>query len=347
MSTLPGVTFVFHEDEKYYPSSADFFLKHSHLYDAKKHRPIKFDPSSKDVYDSTKGYASKTHDIYIKVNDNFDVPDQVDNSLKTGFKDNLGNVPIYFYKHETVTHSYINYIVFYPYNGSYNILGIERTGQHWGDIEHLTFETDKATGALTRVFFAAHGAEDGKWVPVNEIEKDASGNFLIYIAVNGHGFYPSIGEYYRVGGMANDVVSDKGLRFTPTPGQFNQILDHNDPNYVKETMGWAHFQGVWGQDGISSLIDKGWYNKVDPLVTYPPKLVNSTWMFVRDWGVYIILFILAVIVVILGNSITYRLPEKELFKMEVSYIGAFALGALGASGTILGGKKIKKLISTI
>eukprot|EP00892_Ulva_mutabilis_P005234 jgi/Ulvmu1/3082/UM015_0122.1 len=108
----------------------------------------------------------------------------------------------------------LNYMFLFAHSGAYIIFGQE-TGAHDGDWEHITVRADPYTGALIAVYYSAHRHGDGTWVPARKVPFDqASGRLVAFCAVNGHGMHPQSGRTLRVFGLANDVTSAAGRRWS-------------------------------------------------------------------------------------------------------------------------------------
>ncbi|KXZ46481.1 hypothetical protein GPECTOR_43g917 [Gonium pectorale] len=112
----------------------------------------------------------------------------------------------------------INYITYYAYNGHYDLpagLPLFRTGHHVGDWEHLTVRLDAATLELQGVWYNAHRNIEGEWVPARRVPRSPCGRILGYVAINGHGVYPTCGTIPRLFFLANDRTSSRGPVWNP------------------------------------------------------------------------------------------------------------------------------------
>ena len=280
---LPKIKFIFHSQEKYYPCSFEYFNQNSTLYDVTN----KVDIGKKTLQELSTIDCIGNRDNYIlKINKNEDI--------KKGFYNKISDIPVYYYirKYPNNPNTYISLALFYIYNGPYNILNIEKSGYHYGDLEHITFEYDPSN-TLKRVYFGAHGDGDGKWIDYKDLEME-NGFLNVYIAVNGHGFYYKSGTYFRTYGLANDETDSKGLTFIP---QIFVSLDNED----RSKNGLAYFCGLLGDEiGTSSFITKGWFKNIDKQENPPPLIDNNKYLIIKYTILIIILSILYYI-----NKISY------------------------------------------
>ena len=259
-----------HSNERYFPASIDWLLNYSTLVDFNKKTKI-VKPTQRDLYESAKSYN------FARVADG----DVVLSFPPETFKGQqpLSDVPCYALYKEMNDKIYITYIFIFPFNGNYEIAGLVGLGSHPGDMEHMTVECSKS-GVIERIFYAAHGYKDGRWVPAQDVEFE-NGHPVCFMAVSGHGLYPKAGQAFRFGGFANDYM-DRGFRWAP---KVDLLLDKDDPNFNIDKMGWSVFNGRFGGDadkpnteGITSLPDKPWYSAVDNVneENYkPPKIIDE------------------------------------------------------------------------
>ena len=249
----PKFKFYFHPSEKYFPSSFNYFVENSQLIiDNKNYGTI---PQT----DLPNISCPSNLDTYLKASDD----------IKEGIKSlDFSKIPIYYFDRTYGEFNYRTFLLFYPYNGDYNLI-LTKVGAHWGDIERFTIEYNKS-GDTTRIYFGAHGDKDGRWVEFDQVEKEDD-HIILYVAKEGHGFYPKSGMYFRYFGLANDITSRGGKTFIP------QVF-LNIPSYQETAdlskVGLAYFCGKIGEDGIDSLVNKGWFYNPEVSVN-PPPLINS------------------------------------------------------------------------
>lgn len=182
-------------------------------------------------------------------------------------KNGIIQAPYYAIYVEQGKHAYIQYYFLYGYNGTYKIAGVGpvsySTGEHAMDLEHLTLQFDKETvhakkPHLTRIGFLAHGSGEGKWIKAHDPKLEYNGNHIVaYAAENGHGLYPEEGIYARIFGRANDKTSKDILW---KPAGIIRLRGTNDPLFNPKTMGWVAYPGDLGNEGVSSIGDKAYFN---------------------------------------------------------------------------------------
>lgn len=259
----------FHSDEKYFPCNADYFVKNSHL--------IKNNKTIDTEMNQTK--LSKIEP------DNKTFIQPINDTIIYGFNHNYQDAPLYYFvRDDTIKNKiFIYFFLFFAYNGSYNILNIAEVGSHYNDVEHFTYQIDKNTGVLERIFFSAHGSDEGIWRNENEIEFIKENNMddlelpkrpVLYCAKNGHGFYYKPGCIFRFFGFANDLTN-KGHKYS----DFNYIkIDKpEDKDFNPELYGWFYSNIRMGFDGTKDIYkrkylleeDKGAsFQKLIPLSVY-------------------------------------------------------------------------------
>lgn len=250
----------FKKDEKYFPIDVEFYLKNGKLID--NNQEISLNPTIKDLYNYSQ---SKYPNLIGLTNIFISLPDQ----YLVGLKDL--SAPVYCFYKETENTIDLYYCILYAYNEGKNILKLVRSGDHEGDLEVLIVELDKTSLNINRLYLGAHGTEDGRWVKKNEIEFEDN-HPILYVAKGGHGMYGKAGFAFRYGGLANDFFS-KDIKWKPIP-LILRLKDQNGFNIERD--GWIYFAGRWGDDGISSIADKGWFdNKPDPSILKPPPVFNT------------------------------------------------------------------------
>lgn len=82
-------------------------------------------------------------------------------------------------------------------------------GYHVGDREKVILLMHN--NVIEHVYFKAHHAGQGMWLPWNLCNKDSDGNLIAYVARGSHAFYPNHETYIRIFGFANDQCSSNGL----------------------------------------------------------------------------------------------------------------------------------------
>lgn len=234
----------FHKDEKYFPCDADYFVKNSHLINKNK------------VVDSVMNQTKLYHLKEDK--DTFIQPFNSD--VIFGYIHNYQDAPLYYYVRDDtqLNKLYIYFFLFFSYNGSYNILNISDVGQHYSDVEHFTYEINKTSGELERIFFSAHGSDEGIWKYNKDIEfVNENGNKrpVLYCAKHGHGFYPKSGCAVRFFGFANDLTN-KGYKYD----NYNmlRILKPENKDFDTEKYGWFYSNVKFGFDGTTQIYKRNY-----------------------------------------------------------------------------------------
>lgn len=253
----------FHSDEKYFPCNADYFVKNSYL--------IKNNKIVDNKMTQTKlSMIQENNDTFIQ---------PINDTIIYGFNYNYEDAPLYYFiRHEPLTNKlFIYFFLFFAYNGSYNILNIANIGQHYNDVEHFTYQIDLNTNKLERIFFSAHGKNEGIWKDYNQIEfelKDTKERPILYCAKNSHGFYYKNGCIFRFFGFANDLTN-KGYKYS----DYNYIHIHKpeEQNFNPELYGWFYSNIRMGFDGTKNIYkrnflineDNGaYYQKIIPELIY-------------------------------------------------------------------------------
>lgn len=111
----------------------------------------------------------------------------------------------------------VTYLVYYKVNeGYYGGLA----GMHYGDWEHVTVELDDRTFAPRRMYYAAHGKKEGRWVVWRNVGKcKVTGRPFVYVSTRSNASYPEAGMYPRIFGLANDFTKH-GYRYAPAYTQW-------------------------------------------------------------------------------------------------------------------------------
>lgn len=295
----------FHKDEKYFPCNADFFVKKSNL--IKNNKIFDTNMTQTKLYNYSKKYNEND------LNEMFIQP--IDENVKYGYRYNYNDSPLYYYIRIENEKIYIYFFLFYGYNGSYNILYIDETGQHYNDVEHFTYEIDIKTQKLERIFFSNHGKNDGIWKNINDVEMDKieKERPVLYIAKNGHGFYPKIGSIFRVYGLANDLT-DKGYRFSDY--EYIQILNENDKQFNSEIHGWFYSKIRFGIDGTKDIFLRDYLKKEEEGKNIQLVIPEYIYDIVP---IIVILFLLFIVISVLEKYMSYISISKRFVYLVFVY----------------------------
>lgn len=183
--------------------------------------------------------------------------------VKAGFepihrgRPDVDRVPVYTNHYEADGKHYINYITCFSYNRPFRVLRFFRVGEHWCDIEHQTLELDADLRPL-RLYYAAHGGDNGTWVDWGDVEKVAGTERpVVYVAKGSHASYPEPGYWFRLYGAANDQTQ-RGFRWDPA---LEPILDADQAGYDADTMGWVRWNRDMGDGHVGGLRSKAWWRR--------------------------------------------------------------------------------------
>lgn len=217
--------------------------------------------------------------------------------------DSDGNLttPAYVKVKEIDGKLYITYIFFYGFNFPYQLkMPLFRIplppGQilnaHESDVEHITqeFIKEKGVWTLSRIFYAAHGSEEGLWLNTKDASKNPlhtkvtfeSTHPVVYIAKGGHGCYPEQGTYVRIFGFANDRTDKNSIRWTPS---WVRLYEPEEQAFNPELHGWPFLPGDFGKRGVNALGHNNWFKNPTSELKYglpknrhfcPTGLLHST-----------------------------------------------------------------------
>jgi hypothetical protein len=226
----------------------------------------------------------------------------INDTIIYGFNYNYEDAPLYYFVRDqpNTNKLFIYFFLFFAYNGSYNILNIAEVGSHYNDVEHFTYQIDKNTGKLERIFFSAHGSDEGIWRNINEIEfqyekmkgeqwsEDRQKRPVLYCAKNGHGFYYKPGCIFRFFGFANDLTN-KGYKYSDY--NFIKIEKPEDKNFNPELYGWFYSKIRMGFDGTKDIYKRKYLLEEDKGASYQKLIPVSIYDFSPNFT-YLIITIL-------------------------------------------------------
>jgi len=163
-------------------------------------------------------------------------------AMPIGHDGSSTNVPVYTRYQEAPDFHEIVVVLLFADNPPYQVLGCVPQGGHPGDIEHVRILISKETNEIVRIFYSAHGQEEGSWIERQDIEFEG-GRPVVYIAKHSHALYWAPGTYYRVWFVANDHCG-KHLRWAPAAVQLTL-----DEPWIRERF-----------YGVSALWDRTWFH---------------------------------------------------------------------------------------
>ncbi|KAL3634583.1 hypothetical protein CASFOL_021637 [Castilleja foliolosa] len=232
-----------HPDEKYHPSSVNWFFKNGAL-----------------LY--TKGYESNPVPIEMDganlpqggSNDGFHWLDLPADGQARGniVKGDLQTAEVYLHVKPVLgsTFTDIQVWVFYPFNGHavaklaiIKKIPLGNIGKHVGDWEHVTLRISNFNGDLWKVFFAEHNR--GTWVDSSMLNYQKGSKFAVFASLNGHASYYRPGNVLLGGGKDvgirdetwwSEAVFDTGMRYQVVAGEGLGVA--SPP--------WLGFKKQWG-----------------------------------------------------------------------------------------------------
>ncbi|KAK7376286.1 hypothetical protein VNO78_34750 [Psophocarpus tetragonolobus] len=205
-----GPTVYFHPDEKYLPSSVQWFFKNGAvLYAADSNKGTAID------YQGSNLPSGGTNDGAFWI----DLPTDEDarNNLKKG---SIESAELYVHIKPAMGGAFTDIVmwVFCPFNGPATLkvalmnIEMSKIGEHVGDWEHFTLRISNFTGELWSVFFSQHSG--GKWVNAYDLEFIKGNKPIVYSSKDGHASFPHPGTYLqgssKLGiGVRNDAAQSK------------------------------------------------------------------------------------------------------------------------------------------
>lgn len=188
-----GPTVYFHPDEKYLPSSVQWFFKNGallHAAGSEKARAI-------DCQGSILPRGGRNDGAFW-----IDLPIEADarNNLKKG---NIESAELYVHVKPALGGAFTDIAmwVFCPFNGPATLkvalmnIEMNKIGEHVGDWEHFTLRVSNFTGELWSVFFSQHSG--GKWVNAFDLEYIKGNKPIVYSSKDGHASFPHAGTYLQ------------------------------------------------------------------------------------------------------------------------------------------------------
>ncbi|CAJ1976269.1 unnamed protein product [Sphenostylis stenocarpa] len=205
-----GPTVYFHPDEKYLPSSVQWFFKNGAvLYAAGSSKGKAID------YEGTNLPSGGTNDGAFWID--FPTDEDARNNLKKG---NIESAELYVHVKPALGGAFTDIVmwVFCPFNGPATLkvalmnIEMNKVGEHVGDWEHFTLRISNFSGELWSVFFSQHSG--GHWVNAFDLEFIKGNKSIVYSSKDGHASFPHPGTYLqglsKLGiGVRNDAARSK------------------------------------------------------------------------------------------------------------------------------------------
>ena len=230
---------VFHKREKYFPSSADFYI------------------NSADI--------SKTGHLNLR------------NKIDRMGEHDVSRVPIYITT-KRVRHLEtkqllaieMNYILFFPYKnkGLFGITGNE------GDWQHITIRLTPEL-ELEGVYYSNNSI--GTWIKGTDVPRNPqTGRILAYSSMGSHCLWPTCNIYSRsnynnhwVPGQIKTLyaICNENVYQSQIPDNlavnysFDIYDNHGYPSVTGEFGMWQRFNGMWGKS--RSYKDNDWFNRAE------------------------------------------------------------------------------------
>ncbi|KAL3651033.1 hypothetical protein CASFOL_007436 [Castilleja foliolosa] len=236
-----------HPDEKYHPSSVNWFFNNGALLYKKGDElnpvPIEIDGANLPQGDKNDGLYWLDLPINGQARGNIVKGDLQTAEVYLHVKPVLGS-----------TFTDIQVWVFYPFNGHavaklafIKRISLGHIGEHVGDWEHVTLRISNFDGTLYKVFFATHNW--GRWVDSSLLNYQNGNKFAVFASLNGHANYYHPGNILLGGGKDvgirdetwwSDTVFDSGTRYQVVAGDGLGVA--SPP--------WLGFKRKWGPDVI-------------------------------------------------------------------------------------------------
>lgn len=237
-----------HSEETSFPLSMPEYFLHAEAVDPEGNvlDTGQLTPATVDAYVRANGRPKRGSTLRIK--ERFD-------PVRLGRRD-FNNVPVDAFFFEDDSKYYVTYVTTFGWNHAFQVLRYMRIGEHYADIEHQMIEFD-GSGAPLRMYFAAHGGEDGTWVDWKNVEKASNSpdTPIVYVSHGSHASYPKPGYWFRLYGAANDQT-DRGHLWEP---RVNILYDHRSDRYDKDTMGWIRWTRDVGNGKVGGLEQQSWW----------------------------------------------------------------------------------------
>ncbi|CAL0326323.1 unnamed protein product [Lupinus luteus] len=179
-----------HPDEKFYPSSVNWFFSNGALLYTKgqESKPVTIEPNGTNLPQG--GENDGAYWIDLPTDEN---KDRVSKGDLNSAKSYIHVKPMF-----GSTFTDIAMWVFYPYNGPsrakvkfIKTIKLGKIGEHVGDWEHVTLRVSNFNAQLWEVYFSQHNK--GIWVEASQLEFQNGNKPVVYSSLHGHASYPHVG----------------------------------------------------------------------------------------------------------------------------------------------------------
>uniref|UniRef100_A0A1J3JNQ0 DUF946 domain-containing protein n=1 Tax=Noccaea caerulescens TaxID=107243 RepID=A0A1J3JNQ0_NOCCA len=235
----------FHKDEKYLPSSVDWFFSNGALLYKKgdEPNPVPIEPNGANL-----PQGESNDGLYW-----LDLPVASDarERVKGG---NLQGMEVYLHVKPVFGGTFTDIAVwmFYPFNGpsraklKLGTIPLGKIGEHIGDWEHFTLRISNFSGKLHRMYLSQHSR--GSWIDPSEIEFQGGGNKPVaYASLNGHAMYSKPGLVLQGKdnvGIRNDT--GKSEKLIDTAVRFKVVSAEYMGGGEVEEPAWLNYLRHWG-----------------------------------------------------------------------------------------------------
>ncbi|PON67902.1 Vacuolar protein sorting-associated protein [Trema orientale] len=235
----------FHPDEKYLPSSVNWYFENGALLYKKgeESQPVAVEPNGANLPQGGANDGSFWLDLPVDKNDGERVK-----------KGNLSSAQVYLHAKPMLGSTFTDLAIwiFYPFNGPARAkvglltVPLGKIGEHIGDWEHLTLRVSNFTGELRLVYFSTHSK--GEWVEASELEFGGGGRNkpVAYASLNGHALYPKPGTVMQGSGeigIRNDTAKSKFVM--DTESGFSVVAGEYLGSAITEPS-WLNYLRKWG-----------------------------------------------------------------------------------------------------
>ena len=232
-----------HPDEKYLPSSVNWYFKNGALLYKKgeESEPVRIEANGSNLPQGGSNDGSFWLDLPVDENDK--------ERVKRG---DLSSAQVYLHAKPMLGSTFTDLAmwIFYPFNGpatakvEFLNIPLGKIGEHIGDWEHLTLRVSNFTGELWMVYFSEHSK--GKWVESSELEFGSGNKPVAYASRNGHALYAHPGLVLQGSGgigIRNDTAKSKIVLDTATA--FSVVAGEYLGSAITEPP-WLNYLRKWG-----------------------------------------------------------------------------------------------------